>query len=262
MARQECSVIPIGNIPNPSLLLPPNPHLLHGLSQNMLLYSNHNQPIDGDVTICEQCLRSMQKNTLPRLALANNLWLRHIPPQLFVLTLPEQILIAHYFPAGYIVKLYPKIKSARCWDSDLFTSGIKGNVSTYPLPHTHISSFIDGRQMMPPATGILAALVGVTFIQPNKKVHYPFPKMLHIRRRIVFEALTWLTNHNPLWDRIHIVPGRIVALPEDGVPEAIIQMARITEDMDILSQEQSGYVPEPNDNDDTGRIYYDGQYSC
>ncbi|PBK71939.1 hypothetical protein ARMSODRAFT_973480 [Armillaria solidipes] len=143
---------------------------------------------------------------MPRLALANNLWLGHVPMQLSILMLPERILVARYFPAGYIVKLYPKIKSARRWNSDLFASGIKGNVSTYPLPHAHISSFVDGHQSMPPVTGILSALIGVTFIQPNKK---------------------------------------------DGVPEEIIQTARVTEDMNSLAQEESGYVPEPRDDDDT-----------
>ncbi|KAH9000485.1 hypothetical protein EDB92DRAFT_1831586 [Lactarius akahatsu] len=44
----------------------------------------------------------------PALSLANGLWIGDVPPLLNILTLPEQILIARYFPAAYIVKLYPK----------------------------------------------------------------------------------------------------------------------------------------------------------
>ncbi len=36
------------------------------------------------------------------------------------------------------------------------------------------------------------------------------------------------------------------------MPEEIVQTARITEDMEVLSVEQTGYVPEPADDDDTG----------
>ncbi|KAK0462733.1 hypothetical protein IW261DRAFT_1309663, partial [Armillaria novae-zelandiae] len=112
---------------------------------------------------------SLKKLELPHLSLVNNMWLGHVPPQLEVLTLPEWILIACYFPAAYIVKLYLKIKTARMWNSEMLSSGIQGNVSTYPLPHAYMASFIDGHQMMPPKPTILSVLIGVTFIQPNNK---------------------------------------------------------------------------------------------
>ncbi|PBK62610.1 hypothetical protein ARMSODRAFT_1024597 [Armillaria solidipes] len=157
----------------------------------------------------------------------------------------------HYAKPAYIVKLYLKIKNARNWDSALFSSGMKGNVSTYPLPHAHIASFIDGWQTMPPPAGILSALISVTFIQPNKKLQYPFPNSLLVRRRVVFEALTWLQCYNPLWANIYIDEGRLQQLPENGVPEEITLTARVLNDFDVLAQEQSGYVPEPSDDDDT-----------
>ncbi|KAK0197841.1 hypothetical protein F5146DRAFT_919470, partial [Armillaria mellea] len=53
--------------------------------------------------VCQDCLRSLTKEELPRLALANNMWIGHIPAELEILTLPERILIARYFPAAYII---------------------------------------------------------------------------------------------------------------------------------------------------------------
>ncbi len=237
-----CTRINVTDIPNPALLKPPQSHPSHILLEDMLLYSEHCSPIVGLLFVCDDCLKSMNCDVMPKLALVNNLWLGHVPMQLAILNLPERILITHYFPAGYIVKLYPKIKSARRWDSDLFASGIKGNISTYPLPHAHISSFVDGHQTMPPAAGILSTLIGVTFIQPNKKVQYSFPKMLHVHCHIVFNALCWLKTNNPLWEGIHIEPNQIASLPEDTVPEEIIRIARVTTDMDVLSMEETGYV--------------------
>ena len=109
---------------------------------------------------------------------------------------------------------------------------------------------------MPPVAGILSALIGITFIQPNKKVQYPFLKMLHVHHHIVFNVLQWLQTNNLLWSSIHIETDHIKSLPEDGMPEEIVHTARITEDMEVLSVEQTGYVPEPADDDDTGTALF------
>ncbi len=94
--------------------------------------------------------------------------------------------------------------------------------------------------------------VGVTFIQPSKKVQYPFPKILYVRQRVVFAALKWLQSNNGLWHDIVIDSSRINDLPENGVPSEIVNTARISDKISVLSTEQSGYVPEPLDDDDTG----------
>ncbi|SJL04870.1 uncharacterized protein ARMOST_08241 [Armillaria ostoyae] len=104
---------------------------------------------------------------------------------------------------------------------------------------------------MPPPAGILSALISITFIQPNKKLQYPFPTSLHVRCRVVFEALTWLQCYNPLWANIYIDEGHLQQLPENGVPEEITLTAQVSNDFDVLAQEQSGYVSEPSDDDNT-----------
>ncbi|SJL05243.1 uncharacterized protein ARMOST_08609 [Armillaria ostoyae] len=180
MSSHQMQSTHLCDIPHPDLLEPTKAHASHILSSNMLLYTDSKKPMEDEVFLCGDCLRSLQKNQLPRLALANDLWIGHVPYQLGILTLPERVLIVQYFPAAYIVKLYPKIKNTRNWDSALFSSGMKGNVSTYLLPHAHIASFIDGQQTMPPPTGILSALISITFIQPNKMLQYPFPTSLHV----------------------------------------------------------------------------------
>ena len=62
-----------------------------------------------------------------------------IPLELKVLTLPERVLVARYFPAAYIVKLYPKKKGARNWTSSGLHSSLRGNVSTYRLNTNQIA---------------------------------------------------------------------------------------------------------------------------
>jgi hypothetical protein len=63
--------------------------------------------------------------------LANNLWIGDTSRDLSILTLPERMLIAKYFPSAYIVKLYPKKVGAHFWDRSQMHSSLRGNVATF-----------------------------------------------------------------------------------------------------------------------------------
>lgn len=67
------------------------------------------------------------------MALANNMWVSEIPVELSILSLPEQVLVARYYPGAYIVKLFPKKKGAHNWDQAMMNSGLRGNVSVEVL---------------------------------------------------------------------------------------------------------------------------------
>ena len=65
------------------------------------------------VVICKECMCDLRKSHTPGSALANNMWIGDIPYELHILTLPESVLVAWYFPAAHIVKLFPKVKGAK-----------------------------------------------------------------------------------------------------------------------------------------------------
>ncbi|KAK0183562.1 hypothetical protein F5146DRAFT_968740, partial [Armillaria mellea] len=104
--------------------------------------------------------------------------------------------------------------------------------------------------LMPPKPSILSALIGVTFVQPNNKPQYPFPKELHVRRQVVLNALLWLKENNPLWADVYIDCHRLQELPEDAVPNEIVDVTRVCHEMEVLAEEDTGYVPESMDDDD------------
>ncbi len=81
--------IPLCDIPHPDLLKPTQPHASHILLSNMLLYTDSRKPTKDNVFLCGDCLHSLQKKQLPHLALANDLWIGHVPYQLAILMLPE-----------------------------------------------------------------------------------------------------------------------------------------------------------------------------
>jgi len=57
-------------------------------------------------------MSSLRQNKTPTLSLANEMWIGDIPLEVNVLTLPEHVLIARFFPVAYIVKFYPKENGA------------------------------------------------------------------------------------------------------------------------------------------------------
>ncbi|KAJ6486491.1 hypothetical protein C8R47DRAFT_954685, partial [Mycena vitilis] len=170
--------------------------------------------------ICLKCKRKLQQNKLPHLALANGMWLGEVPFELRILTLPERLLVSLYFPAAYVVKLFPKLRGAKTWDKNTVNSGLKGNVSTYKLNTAQIAGIVAGNTM-PPSPRILAATIGVTFVGSGYKALKVLPDFLRVRRQRVFEVLLWLKENNGLYAKIDISQQQLRLLPEDAVPDEI-----------------------------------------
>lgn len=225
-------------------LRPSRSHPAHHLTEGMLL---ERAGIDagGFATICNQCNHKLSRNSLPPLSLANNMWIGEIPWVLKVLTLPERLLIAKYYPVAYIVKLYPKDKRARYWKSEM-ASGLKGNVSTYRLDSEETQDIIQGPCMPPPAS-ILSSIIGVTFVGPKNVPSSLMPDMLYVRRNRVRQALEWLKANNPLYRDMIISEERLSQLPESGVPREIMSTVKHSSDVGALAREQDGYVPIDDD---------------
>ncbi|KAJ8590270.1 hypothetical protein M405DRAFT_694479, partial [Rhizopogon salebrosus TDB-379] len=170
--------------------------------------------------VCMECMTDLASKKLSRFALANDLWVGEIPFELSILTLPERVLIALHYPAAYIVKLYPKQKGARHWDTSAMNSGLRGNVSSYHLNTTDITSMIEGH-IRPPCPAILAALIGVTIIGPKNLPDRCLPSFLTVNRHRVHHALLFLKHENPLYRDIIISPSNLDLLPTSGVPDEI-----------------------------------------
>ena len=232
---------PLDQIPNSHRLQPGKSHPAHDIYEGMLLYpagvKNHKI-----ANLCSECTRALNSDRIPSFALANGMWIGETPHELAYLTLPERLLIAKYFPAAYIIKLYPKKKGARHWDMRQMYSGLKGNVSTYQLDQGQISSMIDGT-IMPQSARLLAATIGITFVGPKNLPDRCLPDIFRVRRTRVRRALEWLKDNNPLFSNITISTSRLEELPEDDVPYEIRTTTKLSTDVDQLHAEHEGYVP-------------------
>lgn len=253
VCARECSLADLSPhcldlIPSPHRLQPAVPHPAHDIFNGMLLHPGGVTGTDV-ANVCMECLRVLRSDKTPPFALANGMWIGSIPHELAYLTLPERLLIAKYFPAAYIIKLYPKKKGARHWDIRQMYSGLKGNVSTYQLDQGQIASMLDGT-IMPQRAELLAATIGITFVGPKNISDKCIPGNFKVRRARVRRALEWLKENNPLFANITISETRLAELPENDVPYELRTTAKISSDIDKLHSEQEGYVPAQDGCDD------------
>ena len=244
------AVVSVESIPHKEHLVPATPHRSHNLTSGLLLYLPALNEDNSSVSICNECMQSLKKDRRPKFSLANDMWVGDVPRELKGLTMPERTLIAKYYPAAYIVKLYPKQKGARGWDKSQMHNGLKGNVSTYRLDPSQVASMIDGR-MYPASAKILSATIGVTFVGPRGIVQATMPAMFRVRRWRVREALLWLKTNNPLYEDIEISEERLQELPENGIPEEIFLTAKYSADTYSLDKEHAGYVPDEVEENNT-----------
>jgi hypothetical protein len=239
----EAPIIELLSLKSKKLLKPASHHHTQELIMGMLLHNPSVVSREGASFghVCTECMTDLASAKLPRFALANALWVGEVPFELSVLTLPERILIALYYPAAYIVKLYPKQKGAQYWDPSTINSGLRGNVSSYHLNTTNITAMIEGH-IRPPSPAVLAALIGVTIIGPKNLPDRCLPSFLTVNRHRVHQALLFLKRENPLYRDISISLLNLDLLPTSGVPDEIMVGIRHTDDTTALDEERAGYV--------------------
>ncbi len=232
-------------------LKPARSHPLHTLYDGCLL-DPAGVRLAGSSTFiqtCKSCREELRKNRAqpPRFSLANDLWLGPIAPELQVLTIPEQLLIAQLFPRVYVFKLYPKTPGYRP-ASETLQRGMRGTVSTYELDAQGVADMLDGG-LLPRLPSVLASVIFVTFMGIG-----PLPKQwlrttFRVRRPVVAAALRVLQRQHRHYENVTISEERLRALPEDDVPEELLQVIRQSPDGDIALQEHGGYVPEDDEDD-------------
>lgn len=238
--------MPLSDVPNSHRLVPKTPHPAHDVYNGRLLQPEAVEVngLDAYISIFQACLDELRKpsDKPPRWSLANGLWIGCIPWQFQVLTFPEQLLIAHLYPRVFVFKLFPKRQGGVRNVSGL-QNAMQGNVSTYDMAMDGVTTMIQG-DLMPRRPAILASLVSVTFIGlgdlPKAWIHSTF----QVRRKVVHDALVWLKEINPYYVDIGISSSHLEELPEDDVPEEIMNIIRQSDDVGIIEQESAGYVPQ------------------
>ena len=192
---------------------PPTPFSA-GPLENVLLSpdgvkSNH----DGTyrLELCTSCLHSLQRNMIPKHALANRLYVGPIPDELSDLTMVKECMIARARAKSWIVKLQETETDSA---SPTAQRGLKGHTIIYPQQPDKLTT------VLPPAIDESLTFICIIFVGNStltKEWLRAKAKPLVVRREKVHKALIWLKTNNPLYEDIDINRENLHALPEEDV---------------------------------------------
>ena len=107
---------------------------------------------------------------------------------------------------------------------------------------------------MPPSVQTLASIIAITFVGSKKLPKDWLKKTFRVRRDVVYAALVWLKNHNPIYGDIKIDENRLKELPEDNIPDELLTVIRQERDDEIAEKERESYLLADIEEDDDEEI--------
>jgi len=185
---------------NSSLNTLPLPYQ-HGPLQDVLLEpAGVTVDENGNVQLllCSQCHSALKPDKIPPLSLANGTFLGPIPDELKDLTVIEEAMIARCWAKCWIVQLKEENPTIVAPDSQ---RGFRGHIIIYPQRPSEIA------KLLPPNLTDIITPVCVLFVgstPPSAEWLCEKAKPLCVRHEKVRAALTWLKEHNPLYQDISI----------------------------------------------------------
>jgi hypothetical protein len=168
---------------------------------------------DGNVTLqlCHSCSRSLHRNSVPKHALVNRIYVGPVPEELHDLTMIEECMIARARAKSWIVKLQEQDSDAA---SPSAQRGLKGHTIIYPQQPDGLT------EVLPPPVDETLTFICVIFVGSSKLTKSWLrekAKPLVVRREKVRRALVWLKHNNPLYKSVEINEGNLSMLPLDDV---------------------------------------------
>ena len=171
---------------------------------------SHIQEFSGPVLdyqcnkICDQCRKAIRANKIPRLALANNLWIGKVPEELKCLRFVEKILIARVRHTCSFVKVASGMRK------------MKANVVAFESP---IPKIYD---ILPPPRDDLDDVLAILFTGPCKPSEADISRIpFLIRRNHVMRALQWLKANHCDYANIEISTQNLEGYSETEPPVSI-----------------------------------------
>ena len=154
--------------------------------------------------ICNGCRKDIRKAKVPRLALANNLWLGKVPDQLKNLTFVEKILIARVKHTCAFVKVASGMHK------------MKANIVAFESPIPKIYN------ILPPPREDMDKVLAILYTGPSKPTQEDFARTpFLVRRNAVITALVTLKLNHADYANIEISQEHIDQYDESAPPISV-----------------------------------------
>ena len=154
--------------------------------------------------ICDDCRKALRTNKIPKLALANNLWIGNVPEELKCLRFVEKILIARVRHTCSFVKVASEMRK------------MKANVVAFESPVPRIY------EILPPPRDDLDDVLAILFTGPCKPSEADISRTpFLVRRNHVMRALRWLKANHCDYSNIEISTKNLEGYSEIEPPVSI-----------------------------------------
>jgi len=158
----------------------------------------------GWCRVCNSCRACLRRGKVPRLALANGLWLGSVPTELKSLSFVEKMLIARVRHTCAYVKVASGMRK------------MKANIIAFESPTPKVYA------MLPPPREDMDDVLAVLFTGPCKPTPEDFKRTpLLVRRNHVIRALEWLKLNHADYADIEISHHNMNEYSEDSPPVSI-----------------------------------------
>ena len=154
--------------------------------------------------VCDSCRRDLRKGKVPRLALANNLWIGKVPEVLKNLRYVEKILVARVRHTCAYVKVASGMRK------------MKANVVAFESPTPKIYT------VLPPPRDDIDDVLAILFTGPSKPTPADFARTpFLVRRNAVINALNWLKLNHADYADIEVSETNMKQYQEDMPPVSV-----------------------------------------
>ncbi|TFK60850.1 hypothetical protein BDN72DRAFT_748352, partial [Pluteus cervinus] len=177
-------------------------------------------------SVCVQCREQLMRNKKPRFALASDLWIGDVPPELKDLRLVEKLVIAKVRVNSCIIRVSSGFHK------------MKAHMIAFENPVAKIY------QKLPPAVEELDEVLAILFTGPNPPNDADYQRVpFLVRRNKVANALAWLKlNHRDYHD-IVIDHKELERYPENKPPVLIqykeLNSNKLTEATSLFDQHEA-----------------------
>ncbi|KAA1471058.1 hypothetical protein DENSPDRAFT_775768, partial [Dentipellis sp. KUC8613] len=157
----------------------------------------------SEVTLCGECECALRNNRVPKHSLANDLYRGQLPEGLRDITWVEEMVCCIYRTNAYVTRLYQTSD-----DQDPLV--LHGNTCAH---HTNI---VSTARVLPRTPADVNGLMSVVFVGPGKLKTSSLRNMFYVRKEKIWNLLTWLKQHNPMYKDIVLDRDVLDLFPEDG----------------------------------------------
>jgi hypothetical protein len=156
--------------------------------------------------VCNTCRRSLREGKVPQLALARNLWVGDVPPELKTLTFIEKLMISRVRHNTCYATVASGAKKLRC------------NIISFETNLPKVYS------MLPPPMSDMDSYIAVLFSSPTEPTEQLLKRTpFLVRRNMVARALEWLTLNHPDYADVAISTDNLNEYPDNGVPVNVLR---------------------------------------